>query len=95
MVKWSPISQVAIHKWPVVPVNNFNSQAKAEMVKHPPTITHSMLSLNMEGYHLSKVMDAEKYSSFNFLLRVSAYVIWFVKNVSKHHQSGNKDQLEL
>ena len=57
------------------------------MVKHPPTITHSLLGLEAEGHSLSKVIDINRYSSLNFLLRVSAYVLRFIKNVRRHNQT--------
>ena len=41
----------------------------------------------MEGHSLSKVIEIKRYSSFKFLLRVSAYVLRFIKNVRKHNQN--------
>ena len=54
-------------------------------MKHPPMITHSMLSLGVERHSLleiSEAMKADKYSSYHFLLRVSAYVIRFIDRVT-------------
>ena len=74
-------------EWPDAHLAEFSTQAKAEVVKHPPTITHSLLGLKAEGHSLSKVIDINRYSSFNFLLRVSAYVLRFIKNVRRHNQT--------
>jgi len=65
-------------KWPRAQVDGIGTEAKAELVKHPPIITHSMLSLGVKGRSLLKVSEAvkaDKYSSYHFLLKVSAYFI--------------------
>ena len=65
------------------------------MVRNTPTITHSMLGLEVEGPSLSKVIEINRYSSFNFLLRVSAYVLRFIKNVRRHNQTRQDTCLVL
>ena len=77
--------QLPAKEWPRAQVDGIGTEARAELVKHPPIITHSMLSLGVEGHSLLKIseaMKADKYSSYHLLLRVSAYVICFVDRVT-------------
>ena len=72
-------------EWPRAQVDGIGTEARAELVKYPPIITHSMLSLGVEGHSLLKIseaMKADKYSSYHLLLIVSAYVICFVDRVT-------------
>ena len=51
-----------------------------------------MLALEVEGNGLSKVIDIKRYSSFNLLFRVSAYVLRFIKNVRKYNWNRQDTQ---
>jgi len=77
--------QLPAKEWPRAQFDGIGTEARAELVKHPLIITHSMLSLGVEGHSLLKIsetMKADKYSSYHLLLRVSAYVIHFVDRVT-------------
>ena len=72
-------------KWPRAQVDGAGNEVKAELVKHPLMITHPMPSLGVKRRGLLKIseaMKADKYSSYHFLLIVSAYVILFIDRVT-------------
>ena len=80
-------------EWPMAQVDGIGTEAKAELVKHPPIITHSILSLGVEGRSLLKISEAvkaDKYSSYHFLLRVSAYVIRFIDRVTASNRKSSQ-----
>ena len=56
------------------------------MVRNPPVLIHSLVSnvnLFTEPLYdgVTEVMQASKYSSFNRLLRVTAYILRFINNL--------------
>jgi len=82
--------------WPGTHVDALGTEVRAEIVKHPPIITHSMLSLEVEGltlFRISEVVETKRYSSYNFLMRLSAYVMRFVNRVRSSVR--NQSQLTL
>ena len=68
--------------WPETPSTSAPNTTSEELVKHTPAITHSLATaaLNRTLYeNLEKIMDIERYGSKLRLLRVTAYVLKFIR----------------
>ena len=55
-------------------------------MKHPPTITHSLAGLSSSTYgsvNLEEVIDPQRYSTKTKMLRVTAIVFRFMRNLRK------------
>ena len=73
-------------KWPVNSLGEVTESVKAEMVRNPPVVIHSLVSnvdtINEHMYTgIAEVMQANNYSSFTRLLRVTAYVLRFIHHL--------------
>ena len=58
----------------------------AELVKHPPTTTHSLAGLPSSIYssvNLEKLLDPQRYGTKTKMLRVTAIVLRFTRNLRK------------
>jgi len=67
-------------QWPIdpQPTGKDNEQAFAELIKHPPTVTHSLADLSPSTYgpiDLEKIIDPQRYSTKTKMLRVTAIVL--------------------
>ena len=65
-------------KWPVNSLGEVAELVKAEMLRYPPVVIHSLVSnvysINEHMYTgIAEVMQANNYSSFTCLLRVTAF----------------------
>ena len=72
--------------WPKSPeVKADNEEALQEIVKNPVSVTHSLVMTGSENQsvNLSQVIDIERYSSVTRLLRITAYILRFIRNVKK------------
>jgi len=74
-----PFFQESDDKWPVNSMTEVTELVNAEMVRNPPVVVNSLVcygsSTNEPLYDgVTEVMQSSKYSSFNRLLRVTAYV---------------------
>ena len=68
--------------WPETPSTSAPNTTSEELVKHTPAITHSLATaaLNRTLYeNLEEIMDIERYGSKLKLLRVTAYVLKFIR----------------
>ena len=68
--------------WPETPPTSAPNTTSEELVKHTPAITHSLATavLNRALYeNLEEIMDIERYGSKLKLLRVTAYVLKFIR----------------
>ena len=73
-------------KWPVNSLGEVTESVKAEMVRNPPVVIHSLVSnvdtINEHMYTgIAEVMQANNYSSFTRLLIVTAYVLRFIHHL--------------
>ncbi|XP_078364115.1 uncharacterized protein LOC144648427 [Oculina patagonica] len=74
--------------WPKSPQTSAlskNKDALQEVVKNPVSVTHSLVTTESKDHsvNLSQVIDIERYSSVTRLLRVTAYVLRFIRNAKK------------
>ena len=61
-----------------------------EAIKNEPIITHSMINSslsNVTGGGICNTMNIDHYSNITRLLRVTAYVVRFIKNIKTNDQS--------
>ena len=82
-------------EWPKCPANAYGEEsAVLELVKHPPQVCLSLLAEEQEStsdIEISKIIDCRVFSSITRLLRVTAYVLRFIRNLSKKVKStGNE-----
>ena len=74
--------------WPESPQTSAlsdNAEALQEIVKNPVSVTHSLTTTGSEEHsvNFSQVIDIERYSSVTRLLRVTAYILRFIRNAKK------------
>ena len=72
--------------------------AALEMVKRQPVVIHSLTENEptLEDNDIVNIMGIERYSSLLLFLRVTAYVLRFIRNVKvKHKDRQGKDTNEL
>ena len=68
--------------WPKTPSTSAPNTSSEELIKHTPAITHSLATatLNRTLYeNLEEIMDIERYGSKLKLLRVTPYVLKFIR----------------
>ena len=68
--------------WPETPSTSAPNTSSEELIKHTPAITHSLATaaLNRTLYeNLEEIMDIERYGSKLKLLRVTAYLLKFIR----------------
>lgn len=72
-------------KWPTCPTSSsVDNSASLELVKNPPRIVHSLMNTadgSMLHVDIARVIDCHQYSNLNRLLRVTAYVLRFLRNL--------------
>ena len=61
----------------------FFHATEAETIKNSVATTHVLVNTSETKVRLSKVIDCAKYSSFNKLLHVTAYVLKFLESLQK------------
>ena len=64
--------------WPQQ-IEPYSVAALTELVKSPQPRTHALVAVTGNTLNLSKIIDCQKYSSLNCLLRVTARVLRFVE----------------
>ena len=72
------------------PTSKDKEQAFAELIKHPPMTTHSLASLSSSTHgsvYLEKLIDPQRYSTKTKMLRVTAIVLRFTRNLRKKEPS--------
>ena len=81
-----------------------NEEAIQEVIKNPVSVTHSLVTRGSEdqSVNLSQIIDIERYSTVTRLLRVTAYILRFIRNVKKsvsdhetHQSPGQSSRKEL
>ena len=72
-----------------------NKDVVPEIVKHPESVTHSLVTTRSEGQSvdLSQIIDIERYSSVTRLFRVTAYVLRFIRNAKKNTPGGQAHKI--
>ena len=78
--------------WPSTELSDIDIEAKAEMVKTIPPITHSLLTTGSPFVHnsIDELINCESYSSLNRLFRITAYVICFIEKCKRQSEAhGN------
>ena len=68
--------------WLETPSTSAVNMTSEELVKHTPAITHSLATAALNGTlydNLEEIMDIERYGSKLKLLRVTAYVLKFIR----------------
>lgn len=75
-------------QWPTdpQPTSIDKEQAFAKLLKHPPTIMHSLAALSSSTYgslNLEKFIDPQRYSTKTKMLRATAIVFRFIRNLRK------------
>ena len=72
-----------------------NEDVVQEIVKHPASVTHSLVTTRSEGQSvdLSQIIDIERYSSVTRLFRVKAYVLRFIRNHKKNIPGGQAHKI--
>ena len=70
-------------KWPMSEVPPTSKIVEAELVKNPMPSTHAMVTSNIQvpTVNLEEIIQCTKFSTFNKLMRVTAYVLRFVKRL--------------
>ena len=87
--------------WPNNPMaqgSDITEDASLEMVKRQPVVSHSLTAneYTLEDDDIGNVMDIERYGSLRRLLRVTAYVLRFIRNARiKHDNRQGRDTNEL
>ena len=75
--------------WPTIEVYDLNHEAQMEMVKNITPITLSLVSMSSTFVcqSIKELIDSKKYGGLNRLLRVTSYVIRFIKKCRKQTDS--------
>jgi len=85
--------------WPKSPeMKADNEEAMIELVKRPPNVTHSLLNAqeSLTPINFTAIIEPRKYSSLMRLLRISAYVLRFIKKLKSNlSDSAGKPAKEL
>ena len=85
-------------EWPQdEPTLETNESALAELVKNPPEVTHVLTTSrdHLTQINLSQIINCDRFSTLDRLLRVTAYVLKFVRNIKKRlykEASVNKEE---
>ena len=82
-------------EWPKCPANAYGEEsAVLELVKHPPQVCISLLAEGQETtsyIDILKIIDCRVCSSITRLLRFTAYLLRFIRNVRKKvNSTGNE-----
>ena len=86
-------------EWPQdQPTLETNEPALAELVKNPPEVTHVLTTSrdHLTQINLSQIINCDRFSTLDRLLRVTAYVLKFVRNIKKRlckEASVNKEEV--
>jgi len=79
--KGPPFLQSLESQWPTNPVQEMNDAVQTELVKTQPLITSSLVSTvatRNSQLNIDEIIDINRYSNLNRLLRVTAYVVHFI-----------------
>lgn len=77
---------------PTIPDADFTTEAQTELAKSQPTLTHTLAVLELHNLTgLDKLIDSNRYSSLDSLLRITAYVLRFVDTLRKRANLEGKD----
>ena len=69
------------HQWPRAEVFPASDMTEAEVIKNPVATTHVLVSTSGTKVCLSELIDCARFSSFNKLLHVTAYVLKFIETL--------------
>jgi len=72
-----------------------NEDVVQEIVEHPASVTHSLVTTRSEGQsvNLSRIIDIDRYSRVTRLFRVTAYVLRFIRNAKKNTLGGQAHKI--
>ena len=81
-----PFLQETEDKWPQEEeITDTGEIAMSEIVKNPPEVVHTLTTPQVEpaslSVNLSEIIKCEEFSTYMSLLRVTAYVLRFIRNV--------------
>ena len=71
-------------KWPMTNLNGFSVQARTEILRGQNPICHSLFvteTSRQTQLDISRVIEVKNFSGFSHLLRITAYVLRFVKHL--------------
>ena len=80
-------------KWPISEAPPTSEIIEAELVRNPMLFTHAMTISNTQipTVNLDEIIQCTKFSTFNRLMRVTAYVLRFVKRSRQLASSSSTD----
>ena len=80
-------------KWPISEAPPTSKTIEAELVKNPTLSTHAMTISNTQipTVNLDEIIQCTNFSTFNRLMRVTAYVLRFVKRSRQLASSSSTD----
>ncbi len=76
-------------EWPGCPaMASVDAKASEELIKNPPNLVHALTASNEAENRndISKLIDCARFSKLNRLLRVTAYVLRFIRNLKNRVQ---------
>ncbi len=76
-------------EWPGCPaMTSVDAKASEELIKNPPNLVHALTASNEAENRndISKLIDCARFSKLNRLLRVTAYVLRFIRNLKNRVQ---------
>ena len=77
--KGPPFLQSLDAQWPINPVQEMNDEVQTELVKNQLQITSSLVNTSGNSQlSIEEIIDINRYSNLNRLLRVTSYVIRFI-----------------
>ena len=88
----------AKNEWPIFPEGvTCDKEAFVEIVKEPPNVSHSLVNANRNyaTTDLDQVIDCCRHNNLSKVLRITAYVLRFVKNLRCSIQKTEKTVNEL
>ena len=88
----------AENEWPIFPEGvTCDKEAFVEIVKEPPNVSHSLVNANRNyaTADLDQIIDCCRYNNLSKVLRITAYVLRFVKNLRCSIQKTEKTVNEL
>lgn len=82
-------------EWPEEDNGQFeNENAMNELLKNPPTTTHVLAaSAQVQQASAHQIVDANRYSSYKKLLRITAYVLRFVRRSTERSLELNAEEI--
>ena len=80
--------------WPrdPLPSSSDHNEAYNEMMKIPTPVVHSLSGISLHGFlNIEEILDPQRYSTKLKLLRVTAFVIRFIRKCKRHHYTHSTD----